>query len=157
MYADDCALIISDKDAQNLEVKVNDVLRLIDKWFGANNLKMNLNKSSYMLIKKSYLTKHLWSIKNDDKFKEIKEVRCQKFLGVTIDEHINWNEHNVKLCSFLKSLTYLFKNLVKYCDTETLRTVYFSYFESKIRFSISSWGITTKPNIDSVLKCQKRF
>jgi len=25
MYADDCALIISDKDAQNLEVKINDV------------------------------------------------------------------------------------------------------------------------------------
>jgi len=119
MYADDCALIISDKDAQNLEVKINDVLRSIDKWFGANDVKMNLNKSSYMLIKKSYLTKHLWSINIDDKFKEIKEVRCQKSLGVTIDEYIIWNEHNVKLCSSLKSFTYLSKNFLKYCDRDS--------------------------------------
>ena len=52
MYADDCALIISENDAQRLEVKINDVLKSIDQWFCANNFKMNLNKSSFMLIKK---------------------------------------------------------------------------------------------------------
>jgi len=52
MYADDCALIILENEAQSLEIKINDVLKSIDKWFCANNLKMNLNKSSFMLIKK---------------------------------------------------------------------------------------------------------
>ena len=52
IYADDCALIISENDAQNLEVKINDVSKSIDKWSCANNLKKNLNKSSFMLIKK---------------------------------------------------------------------------------------------------------
>jgi len=46
-----------------------------------------------MLIIKSYLTKHMWSVNTDDKFKEIKEVQRQKFLEITIDEHLNWNTH----------------------------------------------------------------
>jgi len=157
MYADDCALIISENDAQSLEVKINDVLKSMDKWFCANNLKMNLNKLSFMLIKKSYLTKQVWSVNIDDKLKEIKQVRCQKFLGITIDEHLDWNTHTDKLCSSLKSSSYLFKNLVEYCDIETLKTVYHSYFKSKIKYGILSWGVTKKQNITSILKCQKRI
>ena len=57
----------------------------------------------------------------------------------------------------LLSSSYLFKNLVKYCDTETLKTVYHSYFESKIKYGILSWGVTKKQNITSILKCQKRI
>ena len=59
----------------------------------------------------------MWSVNIDDKFKEIKQVRCQKFLGIIIDEHFNWNTHTDKLCSSLKS-SYLFKNLA---DKETTR------------------------------------
>jgi len=91
MYADDCALIISDNDPQTLEVKIHDVLNLIDKRFRLNNSKINLSKSLYMLVKKSYLTKHIWNVNINDKFKEIEQVRCQKFLGIIIDEHFNWN------------------------------------------------------------------
>jgi len=108
-----------------------------------------------MLIKKSYLTKHMWSVNIEDKFKEIKEVQSQKILGITIDEHLNWNTNRDKLCSSLKSSSYLFNNLVKYCDIETLKTVYHSYFESKIKYVILSWGVTKKQNITS--KCQKRI
>jgi len=80
MYADDCALIISENDAQSLEVKRNDVIKSIDKWFCTNNLKMNLNKSSFMLFKKkSYLTKHMWCVNIHDKFKEIKRSDGRNF------------------------------------------------------------------------------
>ena len=99
----------------------------------------------------------MWSVNIDDKFKEIKEVQSQKFVGITIDEHLNWNTHTDKLWSSLKSSYYLFKNLVKYCDIGTLKTVYHSYFESKIKYGILSWGVTKNQNITSLLKCQKRI
>jgi len=35
----------------------------------------------------------MWSVNIDDKFKEIKQVLCQEFLGIVIDEHFNWNTH----------------------------------------------------------------
>jgi len=95
----------------------------------------------------------MWSANIDDKLKEIKQVRSQKFLGITIDEHLNWNTHTDKLCSSLKSSSYLFK----YCDIETLKTVYHSYFESKIKYGILSWGVTKKQNITSILKCRERI
>jgi len=97
----------------------------------------------------------MWSANIDDKLKEIKQVRSQKFLGITIDEHLNWNSH--KLCSSLKSSSYSFKNLVKYCDIETLKSAYHSYSESKIKHGILSWCVTKKRNITSILKCQKRI
>lgn len=157
MYADDCALIISGEDEKEIEFKVNDALKSVEKWFSQNNLKMNLEKTSYLLLKKSYLTKHMWKIKLDDKFKNIKEVQCQKFLGTLIDEHLNWNAQTDKLCSSLKSLTYLFKNLKKYCDNETLKTVYYSYVQSKINEGILVWGSSKKQNIEAILKYQKKI
>jgi len=99
----------------------------------------------------------MWSVNIDEKFKEIKEVQSQKFLGIAIDEHLNWNTHTDKLCSFLKSSSYLLKNLVKYCDIETLKTIYHSYFESKIKYGILSCGVTKKQNITSILKCQREY
>ena len=65
--------------------------------------------------------------------------------------------HTDKLCSSLKSTSYLLKNLVKYCDIETLKTIYHSYFESKIKYGILSCGVTKKQNITSIFKCQKRI
>jgi len=108
-----------------------------------------------MLFKKSFLTKHMWQIQLDDKHNNIKQVQSQNFLGIIIDEHLNWNKQTGKICSELKSFKYSFKQLVKYCDTETLKTVYYSYVVSKIRYGILSWGVTIKQNIESILKCQK--
>jgi len=48
----------------------------------------------------------MWSVNNDDKFKEIKEVQSQKFSGITIDEHLNWYTHRQTL--LLLKIDFLF-------------------------------------------------
>ena len=50
-YADDCALIISDKDQTALEKKIVDVVKLTRHWFDCNNLKVNLTKSFLMHVR----------------------------------------------------------------------------------------------------------
>ena len=59
MYADDCALIVSGNDKKEVESKVNKVLNLTNNWLEQNNLKMDLVKTSYLLLKKLSKQAHL--------------------------------------------------------------------------------------------------
>jgi len=77
-------------------------------------------------------------------------------LGTLNDEHLDWKDHLEKIRSNLKSLSYLFKNLRKYCDIETLKTVYYSYVHGKISQSVLIWGNTNKQNITKIVKAQKK-
>ena len=48
-FADDAVLLLKDKNVANLKLKVNEELKVVDKWMRANRLSLNYNKSSYFV------------------------------------------------------------------------------------------------------------
>ena len=77
-----------------------------------------------------------------------------KFLGLVIDHNLNWKEHVRYLCPKLSSACYALKQLSPITDTETLITVYNSYFQSYLSYGIIFWGNST--DCSKVFKIQKR-
>jgi len=80
-----------------------------------------------------------------------------RFLGVHVDSYFSYNLHVDTLELKLRQGSYLMKKLVNYCDLPTVRSVYLSYFQSKLVYCLSSWGFISAGNITKIFRIQKKI
>ena len=70
-------------------------LNKVFKWFNANKLSLNKDKTKYKFFhkarEKDNIPFKLPSLFINDR--EIKRITSSKYLGVLIDEHLTWKEH----------------------------------------------------------------
>ena len=60
---------------------------------------------------------------------------CQaKYLGVTLDEYLNYNEYVEDLCKKLKRLFPVFYNIRNYLDKDHIKTIYFTLLYSRLEY-----------------------
>ena len=89
MYADDCILYCSGNDWNRMKQKIQPELNLVQNWFDANRRKLNITKSSTLLIgSRSKLSKvdFLNNVNIDNKF--LNFVEKYKYLGNSIDREM---------------------------------------------------------------------
>ena len=99
-FADDTTVFASDSDINNDHATVNRELVGVDNWLEANRLSLNLSKISYMIISNQ---KNAIEIRIRDSI--LTKVSTVKFLGVTLDANLTFNDHVKK--SLLKYLRLL--------------------------------------------------
>ena len=89
-FADDSNLFLNGTDPTNIETKLNNELAQIAEWLKVNKLALDIDKASCMLFgnKKGYS-----KVKLCLQGKQITQVSTIKFLGVMIDEKLNWKAH----------------------------------------------------------------
>ena len=83
----------------------------------------------------------------------IEQVNSFKFLGVTIDSTLSWNEHTSLVSNKVSRITALLSKLKHYLPTKTLLLIYNSLINSHLNYSIGAWGFH---NCKRLLKIQKR-
>lgn len=126
------------RSRQSLNEKVNKTLERFLEWFEVNNLALNKSKTQAMLFKTT--------ARNDDTINvylessKIESVHTVRFLGVNIDANLNWKEELDALESSIGSACYAIRCLRDELNIYSLKQVYFSLVESKIRYSIQFWG-----------------
>ena len=69
----------------------NQVLARMIEWFSANRLVLNLEKTNILKFVTNNLPCCALTIGHKDKY--IEEVVHLKFLGIQIDNHLNWKNH----------------------------------------------------------------
>jgi len=74
-----------------LEQIVNNELDLLSTWFRANKLSLNVDKTNFILFKSRNKRYPEISVHIDGR--SIKQVSHVKFLGVYLDELLNWTIH----------------------------------------------------------------
>ena len=84
----------------------------------------------------------------------ISEVPDTMFLGVQIDNHLNWTCHIDQILPKLSIAGFVIKWLFYVRNLKILRMTYYAYFHSVIRYGIIFWGNAT--NSCKVLKLRKR-
>ena len=86
----------------------------------------------------------------------IKQVKFTKFLGVTIDENLNWEQHvkslKRKLYYSMSTLSQLRKNIPEHLHKE----IYYTLFESHICYALSVYGGASQSILTQIHKLQKR-
>ena len=131
-------LVLADNNLSRLEHKVNSQLQPIDKWLKKNKLTLNLSKTTYLLFNKQ---PHVpISPKLFINQKKISKSDSVKYLGVWIDDKLNWSAHIhalllqlAKHCSMLYHICYF---VLHY----TLTMLHYSFVYSCINYGITTWG-----------------
>ena len=72
----------------------------------------------------------------------IKSTCNTKFLGLWLDNHLNWSTHIEKLITKLKRNLNLLKYSQNLMTKECKRLVYFAHIQSHIKYSLILWGNT---------------
>jgi hypothetical protein len=59
-----------------------------------------------------------------------------KFLGFKIDNHLNLKNHTYQLVSKLSAACYAVGSKIYISNTDTLKSIYFAYFHSPMKYGI---------------------
>jgi hypothetical protein len=117
----------------------NSNLLLLKDWFDYNELSMNPSKTKVIHFK--YMNTEL----NNKRKKELLQNNIDvanyvNFLGVAINENLNWSEHIKLTCKKLTKATYAIRSLKRKTTFEAAKVAYFSYFQSILSYDIIFWG-----------------
>ena len=89
-YADDTVSSVSDVNEDVIVSKLEADAERILRFMASNSLSANPQKTGFLLIKKNNATEKR-DVKIDDK--TIKEERCHRILGITVNNTLSWNDH----------------------------------------------------------------
>ena len=110
IFADDTAIYFECTNINELLHTGSTIMQDLDRWFTANLLTLNTDKSFFCIFRK--INKSL-NIPDKIEFnnKYISRAKSIKYLGITIDEFLNWDEHILNLCNSLNSFFSVFYNI----------------------------------------------
>ena len=95
LFADDTTILFSANSLHDLTSIVNTELCYVSDWFKANKLSLNISKTNYIIFNKRAAADLTFTINFDNS--PIVKVSTTKFLGVEIDEDLNWKDHIRKI------------------------------------------------------------
>ena len=87
----------------------------------------------------------------------IPRVQHTKFLGVHIDERLNWQTHFNKLCLKIKRNTSLLRAGFNHLNNQSMWLLYFAQIYSHLSYGISIWGnLLNQANLSKLQKLQNK-
>lgn len=152
LYADDSVVLIQSKTLTTYEGKINDDLAKISSWLKTNNLILNAEKTKFIQFHHYQANPPLLNIGYDGK--RIEQINFMSFLGIILDENVNWKQHCETLCSKINRYIYVLKRIVKVSSLHAGKLAYHSYVNSILRYGLPLWGNSTQ--VQNVFIAQKK-
>lgn len=157
MFADDSNLFHSDKNINDLFKTMNIELNHISEWFKANKLSLNKNKTKFLLFHSSHRRKLIPIDLPPLEIDKATITRCSntKFLGVLVDENLNWKPHIDSIRKKIsKSIGILYKTRFL-LNKSLLKILYFSFVHSHLSYGNIAWASTFKSKLYQLYRHQK--
>jgi hypothetical protein len=149
LFADDTTVYLSSKNIPDLYNKINLDLETVSDWFRANKLTLNINKTNYMIFTKSVNThSQCKTIKLGPE--SINRVPHVKFLGIIIDEHLDWHCHIDHCKRKMSSGMYALNSLKNTLYSKQLKTLYYSLIHPYLTYGIILWGAANKTHFNKL-------
>lgn len=152
MYADDTNILISDTSLNGVVENLHLSLRDVTSWFSANKLILNLSKTNVMFFP-SFIKPHVPEIKFLDKHVLHLASSCS-LLGIELDDKFSWSCHIDKLLTKLHKTIFVLSRMKKISNVQTLKIIYYSCFESHLKYGLLLWG--NSGFSDKAFKLQKK-
>ena len=166
LFADDTNIFISGSSEREAYEKSQIVLNKIEEYMFANQLHINIEKTCYMYFRydlsnlermtcaRSKTIDNFYSLRLYDE--KIKRVSKTKFLGVVIDENLNWKAHLEHLEEKLKLSIVMIKRIKKFIPKTEYLKVYHALFLSHLCYCITVWGNIPSYRLEKLFSLQKR-
>ena len=134
LFADDTAIFMEGNDINMLLAEAKTKMTKINEWFVTNKLSLSFDKSNFVIFrsKKKKLPNNpdidIISFGNHT----IQRTAYCKYIGVTIDETLSWNQHVETILKALQKYYGIFYNIRKFISVHTARSIYFSVIYPRI-------------------------
>ena len=146
LYADDSTLkstlCVFNDNLNNTIItdKINKELDKIQKWLTANKLSLNVDKTKMMVFhnKQKKIEDHIPQISINGKL--IERVTDFNFLGIIINEHLDWSSHISKISNKICRTNGILNKLKRFLPTHILRQIYCSLILPHFNYGILLWG-----------------
>ena len=138
-FADDTNLLYVNKNLKTIQNKVNKDLKSLVTWLRANKISLNASKTE-LIIFRDPRKKITYDMKIKIDGKKLTPCSSVKYLGIYIDQHLNWNVHLAELKPKLSRAVGMLSKLRYFVNKETLRMVYFGIFSSLLSYGAQIWG-----------------
>ena len=156
LFADDSNLFYSNKNLKDLEQTINEELKNVSDWLGANKLSLNITKSNLVMFHPPQ-KRLLFSLKIYIKDKILKERDCIKYLGVMIDTNLRWKEHVNYINKKIKRSIGLLSKIRYYVDLGCLIKLYHTLIYPFLIYGVVAWGNTYQTIINPLFILQKKL
>lgn len=155
LYADDVLLYCTSDSVSDLNEKLQICLNDVSNWYCGNKLVLNADKSNVMFIaSKSELLKNNAELNIKLHSKALEHCKKSKYLGVTIDENMNWDKHISNLCKSLYIKIAQLSRVKCILPSHLLLKIFNSTLQPCFDYGITVWGSTTACNIAKVQHLQ---
>ena len=153
-FADDTTLFYSSKNLHKLSDIVNNELSKMIEWLNANRLSLNIDKTNFMIFKPKGKKESCPTIHINGS--SIQEVGDAKFLGIIIDNKLNWNEHIKCISRKIAKGTGIIIKARKSFESATLLNLYNALIFPHITYDIHVWGTAAAVHLHELHLFQKK-
>lgn len=163
-YADDTAIIAYGDTWEEAISNAENVLSVAMSWLSNNLLTLNIEKTKYLTFAiRSCDHPPIVTIQAHSCSNALNKCSCFalsrvssiKYLGILLDNCLNWYKHLDYLTSRTRKLIFIFKKIRNSADYETLRIVYTALCESILTYCIPAWGGSCKTTFINLERSQR--
>ena len=150
IFADDTALLMSHENRKTLKKRMNIDLKLLHHWLCSNKIGLNVSKTETILFRHPKKR-----INYDLKLKLHGKRLClgqkTKYLGVHIDENLNWKTQLNEVAKELRQANGIISKLRHFLPLKTMVQVYHALFQSHINYKLQIWAQNLLKKTNSIL------
>ena len=156
LFADDTSLFHSHACFNTLIQEVNIQLHKFSTWFNTNKLSLNTKKSNFIIFTPNGKKYNISEAEININGSKIKHVKCTKFLGITIDEHLDWKVHIDNLSNKIARNVGVLNKLKHFLPAYIMKTLYSTLIESHLQYCTLLWANSHVTNIRKLQLLQKK-
>ncbi len=157
LFADDTTVYVTNRNLRHLTEYMKHDLEILVDWFKANKLTLNLGKTSFVLFQPPGKKATDGDIQLSVGNMHISREKTVKFLGLYLDENLNFDGQVKHICSKLSKNIYMLRNIMHTVPKWALRTLYFSYIQNNFTYGLSVWGpLISKSALKRIRTLQKK-
>jgi hypothetical protein len=154
LFADDSNLFAHSKTITEVQVTLNNEMPKLVTWLQANRLSLNIDKTHAMIFgTKNKQIKNSFNIQIEGK--SLLTVSKTKFLGVIIDDQLNWKHHITYTSKKIAKAIGIISIARRVFNKKTLVNLYYAFVYPYLIYGNVVWGKAGKTILWPIFRLQK--
>jgi hypothetical protein len=151
-YADDTSAVVWAETDEGLVWNCENGLDCLNDYFLCENLKINYSKTHVLKFSlKDKSSNFVFSVQEET----LHGANTCDFLGVIMDNTLNWAMHADHVCSKLSSGIYLLRRMVSFLNVKSMMTIYYAVIYPHLSYCVEVWGVAPNYCLQRIFRMQK--
>jgi len=138
LFADDTSLLFQAPNVLQLEISSFVDTNCLFQWFKAHGLVVNASKTQLISFSIRSCDSNVSQLFVDEE--EIASTDSVNFLGLLLDDHLNFHNHINKVVNKLSSCLFALRKLSYIANSNVLLTLYYGCFYPHLKYALPIWG-----------------